>query len=88
MGGLAGHYGRDLVVVQGRVQVQRPERQQFLAESRFPSRSRAIQEAVWEKLDRLEHRRLAQEAAKLDPHFEQQLADEGLQEDFSTWPEY
>ena len=60
----------------------------LVAESRFPSRSRAIQEAVWEKLDRLDHRRLAQEAAKLDHHFEQQLADEGLQEDFSTWPEY
>lgn len=54
----------------------------------FPSRSRAIQEAVREKLDRLNHRRLAQECAKLDPDYEKALAEEGLTEDLSEWPEY
>ena len=60
----------------------------LVSEYRFPSRSRAIQEALAEKLDRLERSRLARETAKLDVHFEQELADEGLEEDFSEWPEY
>lgn len=54
----------------------------------FPSRSRAIQEAVKEKLERLSHIRLAQECMKLDPEQEQALAEEGLLEDLSEWPEY
>ena len=57
-------------------------------EKRFPSRSRAIQEAVKEKLSRIDRTRLLRESAKLDPKFEQQLADEGLNEDFVEWPEY
>ena len=54
----------------------------------FPSRSRAIQEAVKEKLERLSHSRLAQECSKLDSEQEQALAEEGLKEDLSEWPEY
>lgn len=54
----------------------------------FPSRSQAVQEAVEEKLARLERSRLAQECAKLDPAFEKALAEEGLSEDLSEWPEY
>ena len=54
----------------------------------FPSRSRAIQEAVEEKLERLEKNRLATECAKLDPAFERALAEEGLPEDLAAWPEY
>ena len=54
----------------------------------FPNRSRAIQEAVEEKLERLERNRLAAECAKLDPSFEQVLAEEGLSEDLVAWPEY
>ena len=44
----------------------------------FPNRSKAIQEAVAEKLMRLEKSRLAQECAKLDPVFEQSIAEEGF----------
>jgi metal-responsive CopG/Arc/MetJ family transcriptional regulator len=55
---------------------------------RFPSRSRAIQEAIAEKLSRLEKRRLAQECAKLDPNFEQSLAEEGLTSELEEWPTY
>ena len=44
----------------------------------FPNRSQAIEEAVAEKLARLEKSRLAQECAKLDPRFEKSLAEEGL----------
>jgi metal-responsive CopG/Arc/MetJ family transcriptional regulator len=54
----------------------------------FPNRSRAIQEAMEEKLERLEKNRLATECAKLDPVFERKLAEEGLSEDLAAWPEY
>ena len=54
----------------------------------FPNRSRAIQEAVKEKLDRLNKSLLAQECANLDPEYEKALADEGLSVDLSEWPEY
>ena len=54
----------------------------------FPNRSRAIEEAVREKLARLERTRLARECARLDPTFEKALAEEGLSEDLAEWPEY
>ncbi len=54
----------------------------------FPNRSQAIQEAVAEKLARLERSRLARECAKLDPAYEKALAEEGLSEDSAEWPEY
>ena len=54
----------------------------------FPNRSRAIQEALEEKLERLERGRLARECAKLDPAFEKALAEEGLSEELAEWPEY
>ena len=61
---------------------------QMVAEHIFPNRSKAIQIAVEEKLSRLDRVRLAQESAKLVPSAEQQMADEGLSEDLSEWPEY
>jgi Arc/MetJ-type ribon-helix-helix transcriptional regulator len=54
----------------------------------FSNRSRAIQEAVLEKLERLERTRLAEECAKLDPALEKAMADEGLSEDLDAWPKY
>ena len=54
----------------------------------FPNRSKAIQEAVAEKLKRIERSRLAQECAKLDPEFEQSLAEEGFTSELEEWPEY
>jgi metal-responsive CopG/Arc/MetJ family transcriptional regulator len=54
----------------------------------FPNRSKAIQEAVTEKLNRMDKSRLAQECAKLDPDFEKSLAEEGLTSDLEKWPEY
>jgi len=54
----------------------------------FPNRSKAIQEAVAEKLMRMEKSRLAQECAKLDPDFEQSLAEEGFRSELEEWPEY
>jgi len=54
----------------------------------FTNRSQAIQQAVDEKIERLGHSRLARECAKLDPESEKELAEEGLGEDLSEWPEY
>jgi len=54
----------------------------------FPNRSKAIQEAVREKLARMEKSRLAQECSKLDPKFEQALAEEGFTLELEEWPEY
>jgi Arc/MetJ-type ribon-helix-helix transcriptional regulator len=54
----------------------------------FSNRSQAIQAAVEEKLARMERSRLARECAKLDPTFERALAEEGLSEDATAWPEY
>ncbi|MBI1899923.1 MAG: ribbon-helix-helix protein, CopG family [Planctomycetia bacterium] len=60
----------------------------LVKERRFPNRSRAVQEALREKLERLDRARFARECAKLDPQFEKQLAEEGMAEDFKAWPEY
>ena len=54
----------------------------------YRNRSNAIQEAVREKLARLERSRLAEECAKLDPAFEKAMADEGLSEELAAWPKY
>jgi metal-responsive CopG/Arc/MetJ family transcriptional regulator len=54
----------------------------------FPSRSKAIQDAVEEKLKKLEKGRLARECGKLNPDFEKALAEEGFAEEASRWPEY
>jgi Arc/MetJ-type ribon-helix-helix transcriptional regulator len=60
----------------------------LVARKVFPNRSRAIQTAVAEKLQRMERSRLAAECAKLDPGFERSLAEEGLGMEAESWPEY
>ncbi len=54
----------------------------------FSNRSKAIQEAVQEKLSRVNRSRLARECAKLDPQVEQALAEEGIAQDLGEWPKY
>ena len=54
----------------------------------FPNRSKAIQEAIAEKLDKIEKRRLTRECAKLDAAFEQSMAEEGFSTEMEEWPEY
>lgn len=54
----------------------------------FENRSRAIQEAVSEKLARFEKTRLARECAKLNPQDETRMAEEGMSMAVSEWPEY
>ena len=54
----------------------------------FPNRSKAIQEAIADKLKRLKKTRLAQECARLDPDFEQNMAEEGFSMEIDEWPRY
>lgn len=60
----------------------------LVRQERFANRSRAIEVALEEKLERLSHARLARECAKLDRREEQSLADEGLGTELDAWPEY
>jgi hypothetical protein len=53
-----------------------------------PRRRQAVQLSVKEKLERMRKRRLAEECAKLNPKEEKALAEEGMAEDFRSWPEY
>jgi len=55
---------------------------------RFRNRSQAVESALADKLQRLARTRLARESAKLNPREEKRLADEGLADDFASWPEY
>jgi metal-responsive CopG/Arc/MetJ family transcriptional regulator len=54
----------------------------------FENRSRAIQEAVSEKLARLEYSRLARECKKMDRAFERNMAEEGMSVEAEEWPKY
>lgn len=54
----------------------------------FSNRSRAIQQAVQEKLERLERSRLAEECARLDSSYERAMAEEGLSAELDAWPKY
>lgn len=60
---------------------------QLVAEDKFPNRSRAVQEAIRDKLQRMKRSRLVSECAKLDAKEEKALAEEGLTGD-NEWPEY
>jgi Arc/MetJ-type ribon-helix-helix transcriptional regulator len=53
----------------------------------FPSRSKLIQDAVEEKLQRIRRIRLSQECAKLDRATEQAEAEEIFSGE-AEWPEY
>lgn len=54
----------------------------------FPNRSRIIEQAVQEKLERLKKSRLADQCALLDPDYEKALAEEGMGEEADQWPAY
>jgi Arc/MetJ-type ribon-helix-helix transcriptional regulator len=60
----------------------------LVSEGRYPNRSQAIQAAVDDRLAHLSRSRLALECAKLNPEFEQALADEGISAELDEWPEY
>ena len=60
----------------------------LVAERHFASRSRAVQEAVREKLERMDRGRFARECEKLDPRYERAVAEQGMGFEAEAWPEY
>lgn len=60
----------------------------LVAEHYFSNRSKAIQQAVKEKLERLDRSRLARECANLDVDVETALAEEGMMDEAKQWPIY
>jgi metal-responsive CopG/Arc/MetJ family transcriptional regulator len=54
----------------------------------FPSRSKAIQDAVEEKLVKIDKSRLALECEKLDPIEEKEIAEEGIGSEAKEWEKY
>ena len=61
---------------------------QMVMAKAFPNRSKAIQEAIEEKLAKINRSRLARECAKLDPGIEQAIAEEGFSQEMDEWPKY
>ena len=64
------------------------ELDQLVAQKVVSSRSQAVQIAVQEKIARMRRSRLADECSKLDPQFEQAMAEEGISGELNRWPEY
>ena len=65
------------------------ERIDYLVKQKaYLSRSQAIEEALQEKLNKLNKSRLTTELSKLDPNYERDLAEEGIAQDSTEWPEY
>ena len=64
------------------------ELDRLVAQHVFANRSKAIQEALTDKLARMRRRRLAHESAKLSIVDEQALANEQLLQDMAQWPAY
>ncbi|MBN2412809.1 ribbon-helix-helix protein, CopG family [candidate division KSB1 bacterium] len=60
----------------------------LVKEKIYPNRSKMIQEAIKEKLNKISKNRLAVECSKLESDFEQALAEEGLSREIESWPEY
>ena len=54
----------------------------------FPNRSKAIQQALEEKIENLEKDKLTLECEKLDRQEEIKLAEEGFSWEKDQWPEY
>lgn len=59
---------------------------ELVRQAAFASRSHAVEEALREKLARIDRTRLSVEAAKLDPEQEKSLAEEGIQGELGSWP--
>lgn len=60
----------------------------LVEEKKYPNRSRAIQEIIEDKIQRLESRRLEEECEKLDPAEEKSFAEEGIALEANEWPKY
>jgi metal-responsive CopG/Arc/MetJ family transcriptional regulator len=54
----------------------------------FSNRSQAIEQALQEKIDRIDKTRLAREVSRLNQTEEKALSEEGIDKDISEWPKY
>ena len=61
---------------------------QLVKQAAFSNRSQAIEQALRDKLQRIDRTRLARELSKLDPDYEKSLAEEGIGKDSVEWPEF
>jgi Arc/MetJ-type ribon-helix-helix transcriptional regulator len=57
----------------------------LVANARYPSRSRVIQDAVQDKLARLSRSRLAEQCSLLDASAEQEMAEEFTSDELEAW---
>ena len=60
----------------------------LVAHHLFPSRSKAIQDALEDKLAKVDKSRLAIECEKLDPKEEIELSEEGIGSEAKEWEKY
>ncbi len=60
----------------------------WVREKKYPNRSKAIQDAVKERMARWRKTRLIEETAKLNPEEEKALAEESVAAENEGWPEY
>ena len=60
----------------------------WVREKKYPNRSKAIQDAVKERMARWRKTRLIEETAKLNPAEEKALAEESVAAENEGWPEY
>lgn len=60
----------------------------YVEHKTFKNRSQAIQLAVVQAIDRLEHKRLAMECVKLNPKVEVEIAENWLEGEFDLWQDY
>lgn len=75
-----------IAISMNRKTLQRLDR--FVRSKVYKNRSQAIQAAVIQDLERLEHSRLARECAKLDRESEMEMAEVGILEDIKEWSKY
>jgi len=59
---------------------------ELVSHAAFASRSHTVEEALREKLARIDRTRLAAEAEKLDSDQEKSLAEEGIEGELGSWP--
>lgn len=64
------------------------ELDELVEQRQFQNRSQAIEVAVGEKLARLRQTRLLSALGDLDPLEEQAMAEEGMESELRSWPEY
>lgn len=64
------------------------ELDRWVREGKYPNRSKAVQEAIRERMEHWRKTHLVKEASRLNPIEEKALAEEGFRVGNEVWPEY